>query len=187
MEKDKNEKKIEGISTFNTFKVFENIYRDDSGQKDYWELEVPEERKKLGFGIKLLVFVFVLSVLGFGVYPALSYLLKTPYPLLVVSEDNLGPVIQKNDLVLVRGVVDKQEIKSNDLIVFTNIGDDERNLVVQKVVEVDKDRGQLTVCGETIDSLGVSIAMNQVVGKLVGNKNPFKVPFIGTAIEYFVR
>jgi len=35
--------------------------------------------------------------------------------------------------------------------------------------------------------LGAAIAINQVVGKVVGDDNPFKIPLIGRAIEYFVR
>lgn len=180
----KNDKKIAAISHYNTFKVFEDIYKEDSGREDYWELEVPTERKGWGGGVRLLVFVFILSVLGFGVYPALSYLLKTPYPLLVVAEDNLAPMVEKSDLVLVRGVVDRQEIRSNDLIVFASGTEDRLALAVRRVVDVDKDRGQVTVRGEGVDSAGASVDIKQVVGKVVGEDNPFKIPLMGQLIGY---
>jgi len=104
-------KKKESISNYNTFKVFQDIYGGEAGEENYWMIKPPVKKASLGFWASLFIFIFILSAVGFGIYPILSYILKTPYPLLVIAEDSMRPVIEKNDLILVRGVVNKEEIK----------------------------------------------------------------------------
>jgi len=184
MKENQKNQEVEEISTYNTFKVFENIYRDDRGKEDYWQIKAPVQRRGMGTASRFLIFVFILSVLGLGVYPILAYFLKTPYPLIVVAEDNLAPVVEKNDLVLVRGVIDKTEIKPNDLVVYASDLGDNFNLLVQKVVDINRDKGLLMVKGEAEGSAGEAVEMQQVMGKVVGESKPFRVPLMGRLIGY---
>jgi hypothetical protein len=184
MSQNKQDKKTEGISTYNTFKVFESIYQEEDSKEDYWEIKAPARKRGAGTGVKFLVFVFVLAVVGLGVYPILSYSLKTPYPLVVISEDNLAPMVGKNDLVLVRGIIDKREIELDDLIVYADTLENNSNLLVQKVVDINKEEGIVMVRGVSVDSLGSAVEMNQVLGKVVGEERPFRVPFMGQLIGY---
>ncbi|NMC51441.1 hypothetical protein GYA54_01785 [Candidatus Kuenenbacteria bacterium] len=183
----KNDKKIADISTYNTFKVFEDIYNKEGDDSPSWEMTLPKRNKKSSFWASFLIFVFILSVFGVGFYPSLSYLLKTPYPILVMTEDSMWPVIERDDLVLVRGLISKEEIKTNDLVVFKQKEKENDNLAVQRVVDVDREDGQVIVRGETDNSLNVSITASQVVGKVLGEENPVKVPLIGKFIGYLAR
>ena len=184
MKKNQKNKEIEEISTYNTFKVFEDIYRDEGEKEDYWQIKAPAKKRGMGAASRFLIFVFILSVLGLGIYPVLAYFLKTPYPLVVVAEDNLAPVVEKNDLVLVRGLVDKTEIEPNDLVVYASDLTDNSNLLVQKVVDINREKGLLMVKGEAAESAGEAVEMKQVMGKVVGDEKPFRVPFMGQLIGY---
>ena len=96
----------------------------------------------------------------------------------------MRPVIEKNDLILVRGVVNKEEIKPNDLVVYAQIVNDNQTLTVQRVVGVDKARGQMTVRSEAAEAVGTTIENKQVVGKVVGEDKPVKLSFIGKVVSY---
>ena len=89
----------------------------------------------------------------------------------LIGEDSLHPTYQKNDLVVVSGVVDPQTIQIGDVVVYQS-GQDV--LTVNRVIS--KDEYKLILKGDTDFSQSQEILNNQVIGKVVSSR----VPLIGS-------
>ena len=168
-------RRSEDISKYNSFKVFSSIYKGQT-KGSFDELEQPEIKSaNRPFWFWLSFFLFIVS-LGISLHPLLSYTLKTAYPLIVIAEDSMQPSLKKNDLVLSTGVINSNQIKIGDIIVF-KVSSEHQSVSVKRVVA--KHDNMIILKGDAVDSLPVDISADQVLAKIVGSKQPLRIPLLG--------
>lgn len=131
------------------------------------------------YNIKEIVEWSAYILLLFGiVYLApktLSYFLKTPYPLASITSGSMAPLLQRGDLVLIKGVSEKDQISVGDVIVYKN----DRGFIIHRVVR--KNEEDVITKGDANTIVDIPVKYEEVVGKaLVVNEKPFKIPLLGT-------
>lgn len=152
-------------SHFNTFQVFEDIYNNKKNTR-YDQLEMPDfEPRKRNF-INFLIAFLVVILFAVGLHPILSYTLKTPYPLVIIGEETVGPALKKNDLVIVAGVINSDSIRPNDVIVYQSKNS---SLSVNRVVALKEN--QIVVRSDAASREKI-ISPEQVVGRVISPKIP---------------
>jgi len=168
--------KKEQYRNFNTFRFFDQVYNQNEN-KTYNHLEQPEQCRQSKGLIALVISVLVLVLLSGAIIPYfLSYILKTPYPLVVIAEDIMEPTIYKNDLVLVKGVVDPSKLRLGDMVLYYT--GESSSLAVRKIGSINSD--SLAVASDLIETSEQQINFKQVVGQVVVNGNkPIKLPRAG--------
>ena len=163
----KHARQDKDISDFNSFEVFEEIYnKNNSG--NFNQLEMPEyhpNRRPFFYWFALFLFIIVL---GLSIHPLLSYTLKTPYPLIVVGQDSMQPTFKKSGLIVVSGVIDKQTIQANDVILYKPSYDDQ-TLSIERVIS--SQNNQIIVRADLPDSPSFQISSYQVVGKVISQRS----------------
>ncbi|MFH1890762.1 MAG: signal peptidase I [Candidatus Kuenenbacteria bacterium] len=170
----------QSYKNFNTFRFFEDNYNCQyAGKPD--RLVIPQERKKNHFILKLAFFLMVIGCLGISLPPVLSYVLKTPYPLIVISENSMEPALKKNDLVLIKGVIDGKNIQENDIVIYnSNINNTQvDSLSVGRVVK--KENSSFLIGSGSYFTAQKAIANSQVIGKT----STFKIPWVGVLGNIF--
>lgn len=168
-QKDKN------ITDYNTFEVFEDIYNSEHNTT-FDQLEMPEisqSRSPIWFRLSFLFFVIIA---GLSIHPLLSYTLKTPYPLIVISDNTMQPALSPADMVVVKGVINKDQIKANDIIAYRS-GMDNNIVSVKRVDKIDGNK--IIVKGEATSTPINYIHYQQVIGRIIGEQKPFKIPVFG--------
>ena len=170
------------ISQFNSFEVFDDIYKGEKKDAHFDQLDMPAISTHHFNWRKVSIALVIIILVSLAVHPLLSYILKTPYPLMVISEDSIDSMVKRHDLVLITGVIHQAEIKTNDLIVYTSdiasISTHLESLAIKRVV----DRGDdwLMVADESETAAALTISPRQIIGKLVGKNSPLRLPFAGT-------
>jgi signal peptidase I len=155
------------ISHYNSFEVFEDIY--ESGNKgNFNQLEMPHSNpRRYSFFYGFALFLFIVA-LGLSIHPLLSYTLKTPYPLVVIGGDSMQPVLKKDELVVVKGLVDIQDIQTYDVVLYRpSLSTDD--LSIERVTS--KDNWQVTLQGDAPDSPAIHISADQIIGKVISHKS----------------
>src|SRR3989338_588630 len=170
------------ISRYNSFEIFEDIYGQDRSEH-FNQLEMPEIAGAKNHVWLWLSLLLLIVVIGLAIHPLLSYLLKTPYPLIVIGEDSMQPVFKKNDLVVVKGVVSADKINVSDVIVYQTGSDGNHVLTVNRVQ--DKNENTVMVKGDASDSQLKIIAPGQIVGKVVSAEGPIKLRLFGAISALF--
>ena len=145
---------------------------------------MPEIKENRHLILKFAFLLVIVGLLGIGLPFVLSYFLKTPYPLVVISEDSMRPVLAKNDLILVKGVISRKDIKTDDIIVYNSSSEGVvKGLAVQRVASAGDD--ELIIRGDLANTLKQEIDYSQVVGKVVGNGKVIKLPLVGALPRWF--
>lgn len=168
------------ITDYNSFKIFEDIYSGGKNgsaySSDYDELDMPYEQKSSGFLSFLFILVLIIAV-GFSLHPLLSYFLKTPYPLVVISEDSMSPLLNQNDLVFIKGVIVKSNINIGDLIVYRKLDSrGTKDILIRRLVMVNSTTAKVE---EEKTGEQSTINLNQIVGRVIGNNQPAKIANLG--------
>ena len=170
--------KNQEYKNFNTFRFFEENYgrQNNDGISG---LAMPEYKENNYFIFKLAVFLVMAGLFGFGLMPILTYVLKTPYPLVVVAQDVQRLDLRKNDLIFVRGVVSAKDIKPSDVVVYNADIDDSGMRVLSVGRVTGRNDGGLSVEIQGDAASVKEAAYRQVVGKAIGRETVFRLPWIG--------
>ncbi len=126
-----------------------------------------------------ILYVGFLFGLVFGVPKALSLLLKTDYPMASITSGSMWPVLKKGDLILIKGIVSKEEIEIDDIVVFKN----EKGFTIHRVIQLDEDT--LITKGDANNVKDKPVRYEDVIGKLLTfNKKAIRIPFLGMVSVY---
>jgi len=96
---------------------------------------------------------------------------------MVIGEDSMQPVFKKNDLVVVKGVVNTDKIDVNDVIVYQTGLDKNYTLTVNRVQ--NKDENSAIVKGDATSAEPKIITLDQIVGQVISSQGPIKLPLVG--------
>lgn len=121
-----------------------------------------------------VIYLLILVGLVWGTPKALSFFLKTPYPMASITSGSMWPVLKKGDLVFIKGVAGKDEIAVGDILVYKN----NMGFTIHRAVELRED--EVVTKGDANNTADAPIDYDEVVGKAVklGSK-PLRIPLLG--------
>ena len=126
----------------------------------------------------IMIFVLIFGGVLYGLPKAFSLILKSPYPMAAVSSNSMWPVLERGDLILVKGV-EKDDIKIDDIVVYRV----EDGFVIHRVIEL-KDKTLITK-GDANQNPDLPVAYEKVIGKTVNiSEKPFSVPYLGNITAF---
>jgi len=136
-------------------------------------------KKLLKSLIGWILYVGFLAGLIYGIPRGLSYLLKTEYPMAAITSGSMWPVLKKGDLILIKGINEKEEIKLDDVIVYRN----EKGFTIHRVIKLNEET--LVTKGDANNVKDKPIKYEDVIGKLlVMNNKPLRIPLLGMVSVY---
>lgn len=121
-----------------------------------------------------ILYIAILAGLIYGVPKGLVYVLKTDYPMASITSGSMWPTLKKGDLVLIKGIEDKNNIELNDIVVYRN----EKGFTIHRVVKLNENT--LITKGDANNVNDSSVEYNQIIGKILNFRNkPLRIPFLG--------
>lgn len=152
------------------------------------KLEKKQRRSKT---VKILravggTIIYILIVVGliWGTPKALSYFLKTEYPMAAITSGSMWPELKKGDLIFIEGISDPKTIQQGDIVVYLN----EKNaFTIHRVIKLDEET--LTTKGDANNVADKPIKYKDVIGRLykIGDWNARipKLGFISTTMSRY--
>lgn len=135
-------------------------------------------------GIYWLIYILILVALVWGVPKALVYVLKTDYPMASITSGSMWPALKQGDLVLIKGINSKDDIKVGDIIVYQNPSTDSTGsgqvpgFTIHRVERLKENT--LITKGDANNVSDSPIKYEDVIGKAVRIKNRVvKLPYLG--------
>jgi len=87
----------------------------------------------------------------------------------------MWPALKKGDLVLIKGIENKNEISLGDIIVYKN----PEGFTIHRVIEFNEDT--LITKGDANNADDAPVSYEEIIGKaLTMNNNPVRIPFLGS-------
>lgn len=124
--------------------------------------------------LETVLYVIIVIVLMFGIPRAMSYALKTPYPMATITSESMWPALKKNDMVFITKV-EKGDLMIGDIIVYKN----ERGFTIHRITSIETET--LTTKGDANNISDKPIGYDEIIGRTVNYGNsPFKIPYIGS-------
>lgn len=121
-----------------------------------------------------ILYVAVLIGLIYGIPKALTFALKTTYPMASITSGSMWPVLKKGDLIFIKGVEGKDNIKVGDIIVYRN----PKGFTIHRVIEMKEET--LVTKGDANNVSDNPISYDEIIGKTFNiNNKPFRVPLLG--------
>jgi len=121
-----------------------------------------------------ILYIAILVGLIVGIPKGLAYVLKTDYPMASITSGSMWPVLKKGDLILIKGVDSKNDIKVGDIIVYQN----PKGLTIHRVIEMDETT--ITTKGDANNVKDTPVGYEEIIGKtLTINNKPLRIPLLG--------
>jgi len=127
-------------------------------------------RKIIGW----IIYAAVLVALVMGMPKALSYYLKTGYPMAAITSGSMWPTLKSGDLVLIRGISAAGDIQNGDIVVYQN----HRGFTIHRVVAKNNDT--FITKGDANNVFDIPVPYAALVGKaVVWRGKPVRMPLLG--------
>ena len=127
---------------------------------------------------KLAVYLVFVGVAVYVTPKILSRVLDTPYPLATITSGSMWPVLQEDDLVLMRGLKGR-EAKVGQIIIFKN----SRGFTIHRLIR--KEKGKLVTKGDANNIEDQPIPEQDVIGRIVYFRDkPLRFPKLGLVTRY---
>ena len=98
-----------------------------------------------------------------------------------ITSGSMWPSLKKGDLILIKGVEDKSEIKVGDIIIYQNppsAGSGQVGFTIHRVVEINED--SIVTKGDANNVNDAPVRYEEIIGKTVNiNNKPLRIPFVG--------
>jgi len=122
-----------------------------------------------------IIYIAVLVGLIYGIPKGLAFVLKTEYPMASITSGSMWPVLKKGDLILIKGIQNRDEIKVGDIIVYKN----PKGFTIHRVVEIKEDT--IVTKGDANNVNDAPVKYEDIIGKILTlNQNPLRIPVLGT-------
>jgi len=130
--------------------------------------------KKVKKIIGWIVYIAILFGLVFGTPKLLVYVLDTDYPMASITSGSMWPSLKKGDLVVIKGVKNKEDIAMGDIVVYIN----PKGFTIHRVIELKENT--LITKGDANNVADSPIKYEEVIGKALVYKDKIvKIPKIG--------
>lgn len=128
-----------------------------------------------------LAYFLILIGLIYGIPKAMSYALDTPYPMAAITSGSMWPALKTGDLVLIKGVKEKNDIKLGDIVVYKNpskISGQVSGFTIHRVIQMNNET--IITKGDANNIGDAPVKYADVIGKTVFfGANPLRVPILG--------
>lgn len=132
--------------------------------------------------ISWIVYIAILAALIYGIPKGLSYVLDTPYPMAAITSGSMWPSLKKGDLVLIKGIEDKDEIREGDIVVYRN----PKGFTIHRVIKTEENT--LITKGDANNVSDPAIKYEEVIGKtLYFNNKILRIPLLGNISIFFSK
>jgi len=134
---------------------------------------------------KILKDIAICFLIFFGVFyvlpKTLSLTLNSPYPIAAVSSNSMEPVLEKGDLILIKGTK-KGDIKIGDIIVYKG----ENGFIIHRVIKIQEEN--LITKGDANLYPDLPVEYEKVIGRTVNiGGEPFIIPYLGNITAFANR
>lgn len=139
--------------------------------------------KKTKKTIGWVIYVVVLVALVLGVPKGLAYILDTEYPMASITSGSMWPTLKKGDLVLIKGIDGKDELKVGDIVVYRNPLKNSEQIQSFTIHRIEKMRkNNLITKGDANNVSDNPVKYEDVIGKALTIKNKVvRIPYLGGA------
>jgi len=121
-----------------------------------------------------IIYIAVLIALIYGIPKALVYILDTQHPMASITSGSMWPALKKGDLIFIKGIENKDEIKIGDIVVYKN----SKGFTVHRVIEINEDT--IVTRGDANNVNDTPISYEEIIGRPLTIKDkPFRIPFVG--------
>lgn len=121
-----------------------------------------------------LAYFLMLFILIYGIPKAMSAVLNTSYPMAAITSGSMWPALKTGDLVLIKGVKSKEDIKIDDIVVYRN----EKGFTIHRVIKMNDET--ITTKGDANNISDLPVRYEEIVGKTVSfDSKPFRIPYLG--------
>lgn len=122
-----------------------------------------------------IAYFLILFGLIYGIPKMMSYVLNTPFPMAAITSESMWPELKKGDLVLIKGVKNKEDVKIGDIIVYRN----QKGFTIHRVIQISNDF--IITKGDANNISDPPVNYSEIIGKAVsyGGGTPFRIPSLG--------
>jgi len=121
-----------------------------------------------------IVYLALLVGLVWGTPKALSYVLKSEYPMAAITSGSMWPALQKGDMVFIKGIQGRDEFEVGDIVVYEN----PQGFTIHRVVE--KLENTVITKGDANNAQDTPVKYEDIIGKTVEFRGkPLKIPLLG--------
>ena len=121
-----------------------------------------------------IVYLALLVGLVWGTPKALSYILKSEYPMAAITSGSMWPALKKGDMVFIKGIQGKDEFEVGDIVVYKN----PQGFTIHRVEE--KQENAVITKGDANNTLDTPVKYEDIIGKTVEFRGkPLKIPLLG--------
>ena len=121
-----------------------------------------------------IVYIAVLGGLIYGIPKGMAYLLDTDHPMASITSSSMWPSLKKGDLILIKGISSKEEIKEGDIIVYKN----PKGFTIHRVIQLNEET--VITKGDANNTSDEAIRYQDIIGKTVSyNQKPLRIPLLG--------
>ena len=139
-----------------------------------------KKKKILKITVEWIIYVLIFVAIVWGTPKALTKILNTSYPIASITSSSMWPVLKQGDIVLIKGVSNKENIKVGDIVVYTN----EKGFTIHRVVRLNDKT--LVTKGDANNVEDQPVAYDKLVGKTIEWRGkPWRVPYLGKLSQIF--
>lgn len=121
-----------------------------------------------------VLYIAILIALIYGTPKGLAYVLKTEYPMASITSGSMWPALKRGDLILIKGIEGKGDIKENDIIVYKN----PNGFTIHRVITLNENT--VVTKGDANNVANSPIKYEEIIGKPLTIKDkPLRIPFLG--------
>ena len=131
--------------------------------------------------IKFALYIVFVAAAVYFTPIILSRVLDTPYPLATITSGSMWPVLQENDLVLMRGAKGS-DVKIGEIIIFEN----QKGFTIHRLIRKEKDpsaplgTSKLVTKGDANNVEDQPIEESAVIGRIIYFRDkPLRFPKLG--------
>ncbi|OGM09337.1 signal peptidase I [Candidatus Woesebacteria bacterium RBG_13_36_22] len=135
-----------------------------------------DKRKIIKKTIGWVLYVGILIGLIIGIPKGLSYVLDSDHPMASITSGSMWPSLKKGDLVFIKGIENKDEIKQGDIIVYKNA----KGFTIHRVAQLNEET--VVTKGDANNTSDAPVRYEDIVGKTVtySSNKPIRIPFLGS-------
>lgn len=139
------------------------------------------KKKKIIKGLlEWFIYIIIFIAIVYGTPKILVKTLHTIYPIASITSSSMWPVLKQGDIVFIKGVGAKTEVKIGDIVVYKN----ERGFTIHRVIQMDENT--LTTKGDANNVEDAPIAYSELIGKTVNLKGKLiRIPYLGKLSQIF--
>lgn len=155
------------------------VVRKVSGVKNKEIKNVKKDKSFVRGVLEYAAYAVIFVMLVWGTPLAMTRLLNSDQPIASITSSSMWPVLKRGDIVFIKGVSGKDDIKMHDIVVFDN----GRGFTIHRVVKLKE--STLITRGDANNLDDAPVKYEQVVGKAVtwSNGNVVNIPQIGKFSE----